>query len=116
MDPITTRVSVHDDNLTVLSVGGAVDLATAPVLEDALETALSQVTSTFIVDLTDVDFLASVGMAILVSVQQRTSPTTAFAVVADGPATGRPLKLTGLDQVLTIYPTLPDALASCASS
>lgn len=116
MDPITTRISVHDDNLTVLSVGGAVDLATAPVLEEAVDMALSQVTSAFVVDLTDVDFLASVGMAILVAIQQRISPTTTFAVVADGPATGRPLKLTGLDQVITIYPTLPDALASGATS
>jgi anti-anti-sigma factor len=113
MDPITTRIAERDD-LVVLSVTGAVDLATASALEAAMADALARATVGLVVDLTEVDFLASVGMAILVAARQRLGDSIGFAVVADGPATSRPLKLTGLDQVLLLYPTLPDALAGCA--
>jgi len=35
-----------------------------------------------------------------------------FAVVADGPATSRPLKLVGIAEVVGLYPTLDEALAT----
>jgi hypothetical protein len=34
-----------------------------------------------------------------------------FAVIADGPSTSRPMKLLGLDSVLSLYSTLDAALA-----
>ena len=33
-----------------------------------------------------------------------------FGIVADGAATSRPIRLLGIDAILTIYPTLSDAL------
>jgi hypothetical protein len=42
------------------------------------------------------------------------APTGHFGVVADGPSTGRPLKLVGLHLTMTIYPTLDTALAAFA--
>jgi hypothetical protein len=35
-----------------------------------------------------------------------------FGVVADGPRASRPMKLIGLDQLVTMYPTLEAALSS----
>jgi anti-sigma B factor antagonist len=33
-----------------------------------------------------------------------------FGIVADGAATSRPIRLLGIDRILTLYPTLEDAL------
>lgn len=111
-DPFAAEVRTHGD-VTVLAVSGTVDLATAPLLESAIDSAIAGADGKagFIIDLTDVDFLASAGMAILVATHQRLNGTTRFAVVADGPATGRPLQLTGLGEVISIHPTLSGALA-----
>jgi anti-sigma B factor antagonist len=102
------------ERVVVLSVRGDIDALTAPQLSDAILDALSEEPSAMIVDLSAVDFMASSGMAVLVSTQERVTPTAVFGVVADGPGTSRPLKLMGLDAVIPIHPTLDDALTSCA--
>jgi hypothetical protein len=38
-----------------------------------------------------------------------------FAVVADGPATSRPIKLLGVDSIVALFPTLEEALADVAA-
>jgi len=108
---MTTSVSVHDE-ATVLTVAGEVDLATAPALENAIEAALGGKPAALIIDLSQVSFLASAGMAALVAAHQRAGKATRIAVVADGPATGRQLKMTSLDQVFSLHPTLEEALTS----
>ncbi|MEV5650755.1 STAS domain-containing protein [Nocardia sp. NPDC052254] len=106
---MTTSVSVHDD-ATVLTVAGEVDLATAPALESAIEAALGGTPATLIIDLLQVSFLASAGMAALVAAHQRAGSGTRIVLVAEGPATRRQLKLTNLDQVFALHTTLEAAL------
>ncbi|QIS24264.1 STAS domain-containing protein [Nocardia terpenica] len=108
---MTTSVSVHDE-ATVLTVAGEVDLATAPALENAIEATLGGKPAALIIDLSQVSFLASAGMAALVAAHQRAGSVTHIAVVADGPATSRQLKMTNLDQVFALYPTLEEALTA----
>lgn len=111
-DTMTTSVSVHDE-ATVLTVAGEVDLATAPALENAIEATLGgKPPAALIIDLSQVSFLASAGMAALVAAHQRAGSATRIAVVADGPATSRQLKMTNLDQVFALYPTLEEALTA----
>ena len=56
-------------------------------------------------------FLASVGMSVLVAAQEAADAMAVrFAVVAEGVATSRPIRLLGIDAVLALYPTLDDAL------
>ena len=108
---MTTSVSVHDE-ATVLTVAGEVDLATAPALENAIEATLGGKPSVVIIDLTQVIFWASSGMAALVGAHKRPGETTRIMVVADGPATGRQLKVTGLDKVFSMHTTLDGALTA----
>ncbi|MGV0791981.1 STAS domain-containing protein [Mycolicibacterium sp. XJ1819] len=110
-DPITTSVS-HRDEIAVVAVGGDIDLATIPALEGALADAEARGPAVLIVDLSDVDFLASAGLQALVAAHERIGRSARFAVVADGPSTSRPIQLTGLDQVLSLYPTISDAIAA----
>ncbi len=109
-ETMTTTVSVHD-GATVLAVVGEVDLATAPALENAIDSTLSGKPGALVIDLSEVSFLASAGMAALVAAHQRAG-TTRIAVVADGPATSRQLKMTNLDQVFALHATLAQALTS----
>jgi anti-sigma B factor antagonist len=110
-DGITISVS-DQDGITVLAVGGDVDVATVGTLDTAIADALAHQPAALVVDMTSVDFLASAGLQALVATQQKIGAGGGFAVVADGPATSRPIQLTGLDQIFSLYPTLADATAA----
>lgn len=98
------------DRTVVISCAGVLDMLTAPTLERHLATALESKPTSVIVDLTDIDFLASQGMAVLIEAHELCSPTIAFAVVADGAATSRPMQLIGLTDIIAVHATLDKAL------
>jgi anti-sigma B factor antagonist len=102
------------ERVAVLALIGELDMATAPALESAIAAAASKEPTAVIVDLTKVKFLASAGMSVLVAAYLDISPSTQFGIVADGVAVRRPLKLTGIDTLVTLFPTLADALADFA--
>lgn len=110
-DRITISVE-HRDAIAVLAVGGDIDLSTAPALEAAVADVLAEEPAGLIVQLSAVDFMGSVGLRILVATQQQFGAADRFAVVADGPATSRPIQLTGLDETLSLYPTLDEAVTA----
>ncbi|MCX2932864.1 STAS domain-containing protein [Mycobacterium sp. CVI_P3] len=96
----------------VISASGVVDMLTSPQLETSIATALKNNPTAIIVDLTDVDFLASAGMGVLVAARDKASAEIGFGVVASGPATSRPLKLVGLADIVGLYDTLEEARAA----
>lgn len=115
VDPTAFEVGKHQvDQAVVLNVSGEVDMLSAPQLAEAIHTALAAAPAALIVDLSKVDFLASAGMTVLVTAQAEVVPPTRFAVVANGPATSRPIKLMGLDGILSLYSTLDSALSRIA--
>ena len=95
----------------VLAVAGTVDMVTSGQLSDAIGVAAAQAPVGIIVDLSKTDFLASAGMSVLIQAHTEVTSAGQFGVVADGPATSRPMKLVGLDKVLRLYRTLGEALA-----
>lgn len=99
----------------VLTVGGTLDMLTATKLQDILAAAITKRPPAVIVDLTDVDFLASHGMRVLIEAHYSAGPETAVVVVADGPVTARPMMLIGLTELITVYPTLSEALLGLAA-
>jgi len=101
--------------IDVLTVAGVVDMLTAPQLEEAIATAGKASPRGVIVDLGAVEFLASAGMGILVAARDELPSEVLFAVVADGPATSRPLKLVGIADVIGLHATLDEALAALAA-
>ena len=120
--PDSSTLETHIDiaetwegRFAVLAVRDAVDMLSAPQLSDAISAALAKAPVGLVVDLTEVDFLASVGMSVLVEAQEQASASSMrFGVVADGAATSRPMKLLGIDAVLAIYPTVDAALDDMA--
>jgi anti-sigma B factor antagonist len=97
--------------VAVLSVSGVVDMLTAPQLEEAISASLSRTPAALVVDLTDVEFLASAGMGVLVGAHDQLPADVKFAVVADGPVTSRPLKLVGIADIVDLFQTRDEALS-----
>ncbi|WP_245672742.1 STAS domain-containing protein [Aldersonia kunmingensis] len=94
----------------ILAASGTLDMATAPQFTESIEDSLTNEPAVVIIDLTDVEFLASAGMTVLLTVHERIRESAQFAVVADGPSVARPMHLVGLDKLLTIHTTLDAAL------
>ncbi len=99
----------YERGAAVLRVTGALDLALAPKLRNLADRALRTRPALVVIDLTEVDFLASAGMAILLHVHRR-CPPAGLRVVADGPITMRPLQMTRLTDELVMFATLASAL------
>ncbi len=102
------------DGVAVVSAVGAVDMLTAPQLQEVVNAVADRRPAGLILDMTEVDFLGSAGMQVLVLTHKRLSGRTRFAVVADGPATSRPLKITGLTDYVELFSTLDVALQNFA--
>ena len=98
--------------VVVIAVAGELDMFTVPQLDDAIHSALQDEPTALVVDLSKVEFLGSSAMNLLIGTHHEITPTTRFGVVADGPATSRPMKKIGLDSVISLYQTLDDALAA----
>ncbi len=96
----------------VITVSGVLDMLTSPQLEATISAALSKGPEALVVDLSDVDFLASAGMGVLVTARDQADGKVGFAVVANGPATSRPLKLVGLAEVVGLCSTMGEARAA----
>ena len=106
----SARVENHG-GAVVLSVAGEVDLLTAPELDKLITAQLEQRPEVLVVDLSDVSFLASAGMSVLIGGNQRAGEGTRFRLVAVGNATLRPMELTGIADEFSIHPTRDRALA-----
>jgi anti-anti-sigma factor len=108
-DPITISVG-NREGVVVLAVGGEVDLVTIPALEEAIGGVVADNPAGLVIDLSGVEFLASAGLRLLAATHEEVGKSAPFAVVARGPATRRPIQLTGLDEAFPLYQTLEDAL------
>lgn len=99
-------------DVAVLAVSGTVDVLSAPELEARIKATGATTPTALVIDLSAVDFLGSSGMGVLVTAHTDLTPTTRVTLVADGPATSRPLKLIGIADIIDIFPTLDEALAA----
>lgn len=104
------------DGLAVVSVGGSVDMLTAPGLSEAIDGALAKKPKGLIVDLSKVEFLGSAGISVLMKARDTLGDATPFCVVADGPATHRPLTLLGINELMSLCRTLDDAVSKLTDS
>ncbi|WNG89752.1 STAS domain-containing protein [Mycobacterium sp. ITM-2016-00317] len=102
------------ENAEVVTVSGVVDAATAAEVTAALQQVFDAAPAAVVIDLSDVTFLASAGMTVLIKAseqaREQAGSAAGFAVVATGSATKRPLTLVGLDGELNLCETVDEAL------
>jgi anti-sigma B factor antagonist len=95
---------------TVVHVGGEIDLGTQSDFEDAVAAGMGSAAPVVVVDLGEVTFLGSVGLRVLLQANDEARHAGRTVRVVDGSAiVRRIIEVTGLEQVLSVYPTLADA-------
>lgn len=104
-----------DDAGIVVHVAGELDLLIAPDLDDELTKARGAEATPpwfLVVDLTDLTFMGSVGLSILITHDRLCREAgMELRVVAGNRTIARTISQTGLDDTLTVYTTLAEALA-----
>lgn len=96
----------------IVAIAGEIDLATAGAFRDSLSPHVSDPATTLLVcDLSQVRFMACSGLTVLLDAQNALRARGArLSVIADHPAVLRPVRVTGLRDVLRVRPTLATAL------
>lgn len=109
---ITVEVRRAGDGAVVLHVAGEIDLLTANVLGERIREQLQPANRVLVLDLAGVTFLGSAGLAEIVSASQAGADQGAkVLLVATNRAVVRPLEVTGLSSLFTVYETVDAALA-----
>jgi anti-sigma B factor antagonist len=101
------------DNAYVISLAGAVDLYTAPVLKQQLLVVIAQGASNVIVDFSNTTFIDSTTLGVLVGgvKRLRTYDGQLTLVCSDRNIT-KIFEITGLDRVFSIYASREEAVAA----
>lgn len=99
------------DDVAVVRVAGEVDMVTAPALENQVVSLVGERPRLLVIDLTEVRFFSSAGLAVLALAHREADEGTQLRVVANDPAVLRPLELTGLTEDLSIQSSLEAAIA-----
>lgn len=95
----------------MLAVSGEVDLASSPALEEALQEADGAESSVVVLDLREVEFMDSAGLAVVVKAHQRARRAgKRFGLVNRSPQVRRLLSLTGMDERMTMAQTPEELL------
>ncbi|WP_410588240.1 STAS domain-containing protein [Amycolatopsis sp. lyj-23] len=102
----------HSGGHVVLAVAGEVDLLSAPVLGDGVTAALAEAPELLVIDLSEVSFLASIGITVLLEARREAGSRTRVRVVApERGVVNRTLQLTGLHEALAVAATRDEALS-----
>jgi anti-sigma B factor antagonist len=112
-DELSIDLKTEDAGDTlVFRLRGSLDLATAPTVRAALNDATDNDSHHIIVDLTQLEFLDSTGLGVLIGAHRRAAEHggSLRLIVHDG-SIARLLNITGLIAVFAVYHSLEDARA-----
>lgn len=99
-----------DAGCALLAIDGEIDTLTAGAMQRALERLLAESSDVLVIDLSEVTFLASSGLAVLIRAAHQAGERR-LRLVSAARAVRRPLEITGSDQLFEIYADRRDALA-----
>ena len=96
----------------VVKLGGELDLYNAPQVRDALREACSDSPQRVVVDLSEVEFIDSTALGVLIEARTKLPNRRAFLLASQRIETRRALQVSGLDRHLSVHDTVGDALAA----
>ncbi len=98
-----------DSDRYVITVSGEVDLATSPELDTAIIAAIKSGSSSLVIDLTDVSFMDSSGLGVIVRGLKRCREAdNDLDLVITNERVLKVFGITGLDQVIPIHDSIED--------
>ena len=114
--PPSFRLSVPDDfgvDITtdggdvVVAIRGELDVLTAPFLWEQMEPSLAGVTGNLVLDFTELGFIDSMGLGVIVRAQSRLrgeQPERKVVIRHPNAHARKVFEITGLDRILDIQP------------
>jgi anti-sigma B factor antagonist len=100
------------DEVTVVHVGGEIDVYTAPVLRERLDEHITAGHHHLVVDLQGVSFMDSTGLGVLVGrLKLVRSNNGTLRLVCSSERILKVFSITGLDRVFQIFPSIDEAVA-----
>jgi anti-sigma B factor antagonist len=94
----------------VVKLGGELDLYNADKVRSALAEATADSPDRLVVDLSDVEFMDSTALGVLIEARTRLDNRRGFLLAAPGLETRRALEISGLDRHFSVHETVPEAL------
>jgi len=108
---------VTHGNRVVLRVAGEVDIVTTATLRAELAELIAQHHTDLVIDLTNVTFIDSTGLGVLVGALRSVSAEGGrVELVTANPQVLKALRLTALSRIFTIHPDVTTALADPATA
>jgi anti-sigma B factor antagonist len=108
-----TRERDVDDHTSVIAVEGEIHVSTAPEFSGVLAAAIESGRTSLVLDLSDVMFIDSTGLSVLLNALRRvTRAGGAMALVCSNPTVLRLFEITRLDSTFDIHADLEPALAA----
>lgn len=96
----------------VVAVSGEIDLYTAGRLREALDALDVASVEHLVIDLSEVGFIDSTGLGVLVAAARRLPVGAPFDVVCHTEKVREVLLMTGLDRIFAIYDTRDEAVGA----
>lgn len=96
----------------VVRLGGELDLYNADKIRTALLDACSDAPARVVVDLSEVEFLDSTALGVLIEARTKLENRRAFMLASPGLETRRALQISGLDRHFSVHESVPEALAA----
>ena len=101
--------------VTIVHVAGEIDVYTAPLLREVLDKQVAAGRTNLVVDLENVTFMDSTGLGVLVGrLKLVRGQNGTLRIVSAQDRILKVFKITGLDKVFHIYPTVEEATAASA--
>ena len=94
----------------VVKLGGELDLYNAPQVREALTNACADSPTRVVVDLSEVEFIDSTALGVLIETRRKLDNQRAFLLAAPGLETRRALEISGLDRHFTVHDSVSEAL------
>jgi anti-sigma B factor antagonist len=102
-----------DPSTTVITVAGELHVTTAPDFSASLNDAITDGKTSVVLDMTDVAFIDSTGLSVLLNALRRvTRRDGRLALVCTNPTVLRLFEITRLDSTFDIWPDVDAAVAS----
>lgn len=100
------------DGRAVVTAAGELDAHSAPALQAQVAPLTAQQNASLVIDLTDVGFIDSTGLGVLVTTLKHVREVDGrLDVVVTSPRVLKVLAITGLDVVIPLHSTLDEALS-----
>lgn len=105
--------TTNEDDFCVVSVKGRLGITTENALRQRIAALVEQSQVQIILDFSGVTFMDSSGMSSVLSAMRSVSENQGrICLVCDTRHILRVLRITAIDKLMAIYPTLPEAIAA----